>query len=65
MPLQSNFSFTVEEHDPQGRWHFVIHAGANNISVARAAYFEILKHLPDRLVLLRQGARVILQSDET
>jgi hypothetical protein len=63
MPLQSNFAFTIEEHDPQGRWPFVVHAGANNISVARAAYFEMLKHLPERRVLLRNGARVILSSD--
>jgi hypothetical protein len=65
MPLQSPFTFTVEEHDPQGRWPFVVHAGANNISVARAAYFEAVKHLPEGRVLLRSGARVILNSDKS
>jgi hypothetical protein len=63
MPLQSPFNFTVEEHDPAERQPFVIHAGANNVGVARAAFVQVVKLLPGRRVLLRNGARVLEQND--
>ena len=64
MGLQSNFNFTIEEHDPQGRWPFEVHAGANNITVARAAYREMSRQSPERLIILRQGMRVVLRNDQ-
>jgi hypothetical protein len=54
MPLQSPFNFTVEEHDPAEREPFIVHAGTNDIGVARAAFAEVVKQLPGRHVLLPQ-----------
>jgi hypothetical protein len=62
MPLQSPFNYTVEEHDPAEREPFIIHAGANDVGVARAAFAEVVKQLPGRQVLLRNGARVLAHS---
>jgi hypothetical protein len=62
MPLQSHFNFTVEEHDPAGCQPFIVHAGANDVGVARAAFTELAKQLPGRQLLLRNGARVLEQA---
>jgi hypothetical protein len=62
MPLQSPFNYTVEEHDPAEREPFIVHAGANDVGVARVAFAEVVRQLPGRQVLLRNGARVLEQS---
>jgi hypothetical protein len=60
--LPSPLNFTVEEHDPAEREPFIVHAGANAVSVARAAFAEVAKQLPGRHVVLRNGARVLEQT---
>ena len=58
---QHEFNFTIEEWSRNGSR---VHAGANNITVARAAYEEQKRQTPDRLIKLKQGARIIERSDE-
>jgi hypothetical protein len=58
------FEFTVEEHDKAQRAPFVVHAGANNVGVAWAAYEALRERMPDRLIMLRQASRVIERSDQ-
>jgi hypothetical protein len=55
------FTFRVIECLPGGK--VVAHiALAMNIRVARAAFYAILPERPGRLILLQQGARIILDS---
>jgi hypothetical protein len=59
------FQFTVEEHDRANRAPFIVHAGANNVGVAWAAYEALRERMPDRLLMLRQASRAIERSDQT
>jgi len=44
------FNFTIEEWSPEGR-RDAVHAGANNITVARIAYEEHKRQTPHRLII--------------
>jgi hypothetical protein len=60
---KQDFNFTVEEM-LDGR-PIAIHAGADNITVARLAYEAVKRELPrERVVTLCQRARVIKRSDQ-
>ena len=57
-----DFNFTVEEFDRERP--ISVHAGANNISVAQAAYEAVKRELPQRVVALCQRARILQRSDQ-
>ena len=61
---QHAFEYTVEEHDPHARASFIVHAGANNVGVAQAAYEALRKRMPGCLLMLRHSARILERSDE-
>ena len=61
---QHAFEYTVEEHDAQGRGPFIVHAGANNVGVAQAAYEALCQRMPERLLMLRHSARILERSDQ-
>lgn len=66
-PLNSRYeewTYHVITLAPNGNDVGEYQALANNIRVARAAFFAILPERPDNVVLLVQRARIILDSRE-
>ena len=63
MPI-FEWNYQVEEWSRDHMAPVDLMAGANNLLVARAAYEAACKERPDRVVYLRNGARVLARSKE-
>ncbi|MNZ52414.1 hypothetical protein D3C78_702600 [compost metagenome] len=60
--FDDQFNYSLEEVDDDGcRYNRL--AGANNVSVALAAY-DVLKRTTNRIIRIRHGIRVVQRSDQ-
>lgn len=61
--FDDQFNYTIEEVDENDiRIHRI--AGAGNVSIAIAAYQEAKIKMPDRIIQMRQGMRLVRRSDK-